>query len=110
VARSRQNLGNPSTSLDQAPTHPVFVFFIVIIMMRLMIMFGNYMYWRDVGSSQFDTEVTLGSDKEAAELPHSAHVLRAVDEGLFLVWKETPGQVVFVKKDAVKMLAQNVRK
>jgi hypothetical protein len=92
-------------------TADAYTLLIILLMMALMVMFGNYMYWRDVGSRQFDTVVTLSSDeKTAAAVPHSAHILRAVDEGIFLILKEAPDRVVFVKKDTVKMLAMTVRK
>lgn len=88
-----------------------FIFFIVVIMMGLMVMFGNYMYWREVGSTQFDTEVTFASSEDKAPGPtRTAHLLRAVDEGLFLVLKDAPDRIVFVRKDDVKTLSMNVRK
>jgi hypothetical protein len=86
------------------------VFFIVVIMMGLMVMFGNYMYWRDVESSRFDTEVTLASEDKTPSPPRSARLLRAVDEGLFLVLKDSPDRVVFIRKDDVKAISMDVRK
>ena len=85
-----------------------------LVLMALLVMFGSYSYWGDVAGNQFETELTITSDdkaaSDAATVPQAAHLVRAIDEGMFVVFKEVPGRIVFVRKDAVKTLSRNVRK
>ena len=82
---------------------------LVFLGLALMIMmFGGFCYRAMVSGSQFETEVTLALDGKIASRPQSAHIVRAIDNGIFMVLQDAPDHVVFVKKDAVVMMSKKV--
>jgi Ca2+/Na+ antiporter len=74
----------------------------------MILIFGGYVYRASVINRQFDTEVTLAPDGKTAGRPQSAHIVRAIDRGFFLVLQDAPDRVIFVKSDSVVMLSKNV--
>jgi hypothetical protein len=76
----------------------------------LILMFGNFYYSVQVTARQFETEVTLAPDNKAESRPKPAHIVRAIDNGFFMILQDAPDRVVFVKKDTVIMLSMKVQK
>lgn len=74
----------------------------------LIMMFGSFLYRAAVSGSQFETEVTLAPDGKTETRPQHAHIVRAIDGGIFMVLQDAPDRIVFVKKDAVLMLSKKV--
>lgn len=78
--------------------------------------FGNYRYHTDISGSQFETEVVFDSGKKADDATSAvdalqpAHLVRVIDEGVFLILNSAPDRVIFLKKDSLKMLAQKVQR
>jgi hypothetical protein len=52
--------------------------------------FGNYHYRLNLEASQFEMEVTFKPEDKTPSPPESAHLVRAIDDGLFLVFKDAP--------------------
>jgi hypothetical protein len=71
-------------------------------------LFGGFVYRASVINRQFDTEVTLAPDGKTAGRPQSAHIVRAIDRGFFMVLQDAPDRVIFVKSDSVVMVSKNV--
>lgn len=76
----------------------------------LIWMFGNFFYRAQVTVNQFETEVTFAPEGKTEGRPQPAPLVRAIDNGFFMVLPDAPDRVVFVKKDAVIMLSIKVRK
>jgi hypothetical protein len=75
-----------------------------------LIMFGNFSGHVAVRAWQFEVEVKLATDDKTASLPRPAHLVRAIDDGFFLIFQDAPDRIAFVRKDAVNMLSRKVQK
>lgn len=82
----------------------------ILGLMVFIVMFGNFRSHIDVASRQFEVEVTLASEDKAAALPRPAHLVRAVDDGMFLILQDAPDRIAFVSKDKVKILSKKVQR
>jgi hypothetical protein len=79
-------------------------------LMVFIVMFGNFRGHTDVGGGQFGVEVTLTSDDKTPSLPRPARLVRAIDDGFFLILQDAPDRIAFVRKDGVRMLSKKVQK
>ena len=82
----------------------------IIGLMVFIVMFGNFRGHTDAGGGEFGVEVTIASDDKTASTPRPAHLVRAIDDGFFLVLQDAPDRVAFVRKDGVKMLSKKMQK
>jgi hypothetical protein len=74
-----------------------------------IVMFGNFRGHTDASSDHFEMEVTLASDEKIPSLPRPAHLVRAVDDGMFLILRDAPDRIAFVSKDEVKILSKKLQ-
>jgi len=63
-----------------------------------IILYGNSSFQLDAARTNFETEITTAQ----ADHSEQVHVLRSIDEGVFLIKQESPDEIVFVKKDEIK--------
>jgi len=56
-------------------------------------------------SSAFDTELTLTGEGAAPSPPRPAHVVRVIDKGLLVVFRDAPGRIAFVRNEMVRVLS-----
>jgi hypothetical protein len=93
-----------SGSLAQKLIGPAVAGLIVFI-----IMLGSSRYRADASGSHFDTLVTISADDKTPAKPEAARLVRVVEDGIFLIFKDEPGRIVFVRKEAVKMVSEEAR-
>ena len=77
-----------------------------LFLVAMLIMYGRYTYRVDIAGGPFDTQVTLSSDSKPEASAQPARIVRTIDDGMFLILASAPDRIVFVKKDAVKMIAR----
>lgn len=82
----------------------------IIGLMVFIVMFGNFRGHTDVRGDQFSVDVTLASDDKTPNPPRPARLVRAIDDGFFLIFQDAPDRIAFVRKDGVKMLSRKVQK
>jgi hypothetical protein len=81
-----------------------------LLLVVILVLFGRYSYSTDIAGGLYEIDVTLASEDKTGVHPQPAHIVRAVDEGIFLVLQSAPGNLAFVKKDTVKMLSKKIEK
>ena len=82
----------------------------IIGLMVFIVMFGNFSGHAAMIEDHFETEVTLASDEKTPNPPRPAHLVRAIDDGVFLIFPEAPDRIAFVRKEEVKILSKKVQK
>jgi len=81
----------------------------IIGLMIFIVMFGNFRGHTDVRGDQFGVEVTLASDDKTPSPPRPARLVRAIDDGFFLIFQDAPDRIAFVRKEGVRTLSKKVR-
>jgi hypothetical protein len=82
----------------------------IIGLMIFIVMFGNFRGHTDVRGDQFGVDVTLASDDKTPTPARPARLVRAIDDGFFLIFQDAPDRIAFVRKEGVKMLSRKVQK
>jgi hypothetical protein len=62
-----------------------------------------------MGSTAFDTQLTLTSEGAPVSPPRPARVVRIIDKGLLVVFQDTPGRITFVRTEMVRLLSDPAR-
>ena len=62
----------------------------IIGLLVFIMMFGNFCGHMAVRAWQFEVEVTLATNDKTPSLPQPAHLVRAIDDGFFLILQSAP--------------------
>ncbi len=82
----------------------------ILALIVFIVVYGNAHAHADVGAGRYELEVTLAGGDKTPSPPRPAHLVRAIDEGLFLVFQDSPDRIAFVRKDEAKMISERIPK
>jgi hypothetical protein len=74
-----------------------------------VVVLGNLRGHVDAGGASFDTDITLTGEGDDKPEMRSARIVRAIDGGLLLVFKDAPDKLAYVRYETVRTIAEPLR-
>lgn len=92
----------------QSPGKQGLVGISIIGLIVFIVVFGSASARWDTKTGRYEMDVQLAADDKTPSPPRSAHVVRAIDDGLFLIFQDAPDHIAYVRKESVKMLSEKL--
>ena len=77
-------------------------------LLAFVTLFGNVRGHLDSARSRFDTDISLTGEGHAGPDTRPARIVRAIDGGLLLIFKDTPDRLAYIRYETVRSIAESL--